>query len=106
MIDGCFYEAGGYGRSYGGGDGSGYGDGYGDGSGYGGYGYGYGGYGCGLAWDIHHNDLDTVSIGCQTLTIEQWLGPMGVELAEEYSLDQTTIEHIRVLLKSWKGSKK
>jgi hypothetical protein len=89
-------------RGSGSGDGYGSGDGSGDGSG---SGYGYGsGYGSGSGEWIPQRKGNCVRIGCTTLTIAEWLGSIGQDLAMNHKVDECTIVFLRAQLEFWRDN--
>ena len=71
--------------------------GYGDGDGSG-YGYGDGDGDCSM-WPISPTDK-IISIGCQTMPLDEWLGPKGEAMAAEYEAPIDYVIHMRAWLES------
>ncbi len=110
----------GYGNGFGLGDGDGDGFGFGSGSGFGsvsGFGFGFGlgsGSGSGGSDDSGEGDgrhygrwritigFDIVHIGCQSMTIRDWLGPTGMAIAKKECVSDAEIATTRALLESWR----
>jgi hypothetical protein len=99
--DGIAYYSGdgvgpGYGDGTGNGDGTGHG--YGEGDGYGGDGTGNsaGWYG------LPARNGEFVTIGCRSMTIDAWLGPLGEEVARKNNVSDSNQEDYRALLESWR----
>lgn len=71
------------------------GDAYGLGFGHG-LGSGYG-YGPGLGFDIEIGEGEA-TIGCQRLSIDEWLGDKGRQLADEHGVTDTAQVFLRAVL--------